>query len=857
MEVHMSKQLHIIMHTHWDREWYFSKDETKVLLRNHMDNVFDFLQTHPECVYILDGQSVMIDDYLELQPDSENRLRYFVENHQLRVGPWYTQTDLLLVAGESIIRNLYYGIRRAKDFGEPMLVGYAPDTFGHASQMPQIYRMFDINSTVFWRGFSELKASKSDFIWEGLDGSQILGINLATGYQGAKYLEHDEEQLRLRIGKIMSVLDRYSASDSRLIMNGHDQMPIQENIEEIILKLKKMYPSDEIKISDFEAYIASLSDKSLEVVSGELTHSKHSRIHRTIGSTRMDIKLLNTEIEQKLFSVLEPLASILHDSGILYPHAVIEKILKILFEVHAHDSIGGCNTDEVNQDIKSRLISARELVDTQIELYLRLLAMADRDESKTIVVVNLLPENRKEERVEVELQTRTANFKLFDENGEEVDYVLINQTVEDAGRIDRQVAARLLDIQVYISKVVFTINKIEGLEVRYLKYVEEETQRSSEISGLPSLSIENEHYKIGVYNNQFTLTDKQTNENIENFIYIENGGDAGDSYDYSPPIHDRIITSFETGEVKTKVKLGDSHQELEFEIIMKTCITMDERLKGINSGLTQFKGSIKLFKNDLGIYCELSTINQSVDTRYRLGFKTNLRSENVLVDGYLSAQVKPIYLKNELEVWEKESWVEKPISVETCQSFVMIEENQRKAAIFTQGLKEYEVKDDCIFLTLYRSFSHLGKRNLVNRPGRPSGIEVETPGNQLLGQSFKYQFMLRYNLKEIHPSKLSKAYLCPLVGYQKKEFNRFNLNTPKQLHKPDSNLSLELNGAVVSAVKRTVDGNHIMVRIFNPEMEPIKLNLPENVRFINALESEFLTTGIDTINPQEILQFII
>jgi mannosylglycerate hydrolase len=853
----MSKQLHIIMHTHWDREWYFSKDETKVLLRNHMENVFDFLQTHPECIYVLDGQSVMIDDYLELQPEAEGRMQHFVETRQLRVGPWYTQTDLLLVAGESVIRNLYYGIRRAKDLGDPMLVGYAPDTFGHASQMPQIYRMFDINSTVFWRGFSELKASKSDFIWEGLDGSRIIGINLATGYQGAKYLESDDKGLRVRMEKIMSVLDQYSAGEGRLIMNGHDQMPIQENIMEIVSKMRKMYPSDEVKVSDFESYIASLDEKSLEVVSGELTHSKHSRIHRTIGSTRMDIKLLNSEIEHKIFNVLEPLASILHDSGMLYPHAVIEKILKILFEVHAHDSIGGCNTDAVNQDIKSRLITAKELVDTQIELYLRLLAMADRDESKTIVVANLLPEKRKEERVEVELQTRTANFRLFDEEGKEVDYVLVKQTIEDAGKIDRQVAARLLDIRVYISKIVFVMDEIEGLEVKYLKFEEAESEQKFIKSDVQDSSIENERYKISVLDHQFTLTDKQNGESIENFIFLENGGDAGDSYDYSPPLQDRIITSFQTGKVKTEVRSGESMQELDFEITMKTSASMEERLKGINSQSVQFLGSIRLFKGDAGIYCKLSTVNQSVDTRYRLAFKTNRKSDNVLVDGYLSAQIKPTYLTAELSVWDKEGWVEKPISVETCQSYVMIEEDHKRAAIFTQGLKEYEVIDDCIFLTLYRSFSHLGKRNLVNRPGRPSGIEVETPGNQLLGQSFNFQFMLRLDVNDIHPSKLSKVYLSPLVGYQKKEFNRFNLNIPKQLHKPDSHLSLELSGAVVSAVKRTVDGNHLLVRIFNPETHPIQLNLPQSVRYINALETQLFPEKVNSINPQEILQFII
>lgn len=153
----MKRDIKILMHTHWDREWYFTKDETKVLLRNHMQEVIDYLEAHPEIIYILDGQSVMIDDYLELDPDQEPRLKQLIKNGRLRVGPWYTQPDLLLVHGESIIRNLFYGIKRAKAFGQPMLVGYAPDTFGHSNQIPQIYRQFGIDATFFWRGFSEMK----------------------------------------------------------------------------------------------------------------------------------------------------------------------------------------------------------------------------------------------------------------------------------------------------------------------------------------------------------------------------------------------------------------------------------------------------------------------------------------------------------------------------------------------------------------------------------------------------------------------------------------------------------------------------------------------------------------------------
>lgn len=143
----MQRDIRIIMHTHWDREWYFTKDETQVLLKNHLQEVIEFLEENPDVIYILDGQSIIIDDFLEFAPKWEMRIKKLVKSKQLRIGPWYTQTDLLIVNGESIIRNLYYGITTAMKYGEVMKVGYAPDTFGHSSQMPQIYKQFGIEST--------------------------------------------------------------------------------------------------------------------------------------------------------------------------------------------------------------------------------------------------------------------------------------------------------------------------------------------------------------------------------------------------------------------------------------------------------------------------------------------------------------------------------------------------------------------------------------------------------------------------------------------------------------------------------------------------------------------------------------
>lgn len=850
----MQRDIKILMHTHWDREWYFTKDETKVLLRNHMQEVMDFLKDNEDVTYVLDGQSVMIDDYLELEPEAEPRLRKLIANKQLRVGPWYTQTDLLLVHGESIYRNLYYGIKRAKEFGEPMLIGYAPDTFGHASQMPQIYDQFDIHATVFWRGFSELKAEKSDFVWKGIDGTEITGVNLATGYQGAKYLENDMPGLETRMKKIMDVLDNYSSGDQRLIMNGHDQMPIQKDIKEVMEKIRILYPEDKVAISDFESYVAGLQTDQLERVEGELTHSKHSRIHRTIGSTRMDIKLLNSEIEYKLFNVLEPMAVIGERAGIAYPHGVIESILKYLFGTHAHDSIGGCNSDKVNQDIKQRLLIAKEMIDTQIELHLRLLTLARTDSDQTIVLLNLLPEERKDEYVEYEMVTRTKNFKVYDEEGNAMPYTVLSQQAEDAGLIDRQVAARLQDITVYRTVILVEVAAIAGLSVRYFSYEELEDAADGsgpETSETTGNAIENRWGKISVQDNQFIFENKESGVVYPNILSIENSGDAGDSYDYSPPVNDWVLNSGAIGEIAYDIRKSADMEEMLFTLTMAVPANEEEREAKKASAEIAYSGSLRLYKKDPKVFVMLEHTNTVEDSRYRIVLKTGIVSDKVTVDGYLGSQVKPVYLEKELSVWQEEHWAEKPVSVETAQSYMTLQDETDKAALYTYGLKEYEVLEDEIHVTLFRSFSHLGKRNLVNRPGRPSGIEIATPDNQLSGTTFRFRFAFGFSGRERNEAREARNYLTPLVAYQRKEFNRFNLNRRNALIETTGSLSLELGDAVVSALKLTEKGE-VFMRLFNPTDATVTINLPGGSFLSDGMETKAETISSLTLAPQQI-----
>ncbi|MGL5612019.1 hypothetical protein, partial [Cetobacterium sp.] len=692
-------------------------------------------------------------------------------------------------------------------------------------------------------------------LWKGIDGSVIFGVNLATGYQGAKYLESDKDELKVRMDKIMKVLDKYSAGDVRLVMNGHDQMPIQKNIHSIMENIRDFYKDDKVSVSDFESYVESLKGLVLESVEGELNHSKHARIHKTITSTRMDIKLLNTELEYKIYNVLEPLALLGKELNIDYPHEIFEKCLKELFGAHAHDSIGGCNSDLVNRDIKQRLTQVKEILDTQIELYMRLISLASTNENRNIVTLyNYLPYKRSNEKVEMEFITRTSDFKIF--NGDkEVDYLLLNQEIVDAGLIDRQVAARLLDIKVFKSKVAFVIDEIEGLSVKYLSYEDGESY-SLRSEKKDETTVENSLYKIYVENNKLNLLIKNENRVIDDVFSIETSGDAGDSYDYSPPHKDLVLNSKDVKIENCEVLKSKDQSVLKYELIYSVPKNQNSRDEKVLDGKAIFGVTISLGEGDV-VNLAIDHTNYLEDTRFRAVLNTEILTNTVESDSHLCVVEKPVYFEKELSIWEEDKWAEKPVSIETFNSYVSLKDEKEVATMFSYGLKEYEVVDKKIFITLFRTFSHLGKRELINRPGRPSGIEIETPDNQLYKESFNFKLGFTFVKTNKNSSEKAKEFLTPVEGYQLKEFNRFNINIPNVRKNITTNLDLNLKGCVVSALKESEKTGETFIRVFNPTEKEIELVFNEGVFLSNMFEEKLDTLKEYKIKSQEILNILI
>ncbi|EGI98846.1 glycoside hydrolase family 38 C-terminal domain-containing protein [Shigella boydii] len=247
-------RVHITPHMHWDREWYFTTEESRILLVNNMEDILCRLEQDNEYkYYVLDGQTAILEDYFAVKPENKDRVKKLVEAGKLIIGPWYTQTDTTIVSAESIVRNLMYGMRDCLAFGEPMKIGYLPDSFGMSGQLPHIYNGFGITRTMFWRGCSERHGTdKTEFLWQSSDGSEVTAQVMPLGYAIGKYLPADENGLRKRLDSYFDVLEKASVTKEILLPNGHDQMPLQQNIFEVMEKLREIYPQRKFVMSRFQ-----------------------------------------------------------------------------------------------------------------------------------------------------------------------------------------------------------------------------------------------------------------------------------------------------------------------------------------------------------------------------------------------------------------------------------------------------------------------------------------------------------------------------------------------------------------------------------------------------------------------------
>ncbi|USD67255.1 mannosylglycerate hydrolase [Vibrio sp. SCSIO 43136] len=822
-------RVHITPHMHWDREWYFTTEESRILLVNNMEEIMQRLESDPEYKhYVLDGQTAVLEDYFAIKPENEQRVRELVQAGKLIVGPWYSQTDTMQVAGESIVRNMLYGLKDCLALGEPMKIGYLPDSFSMSSQLPMIYNGFDITTAMFWRGCSERHGTdKTEFLWQSNDGSEVAAQVLPLGYAIGKYLPQDEEGLRARLDKYFPVLEKPSVTKDILLPNGHDQMPIQKDIFEVMDKLREVYPEREFVMSRFEEVFDRIEQErdQLDTIKGEFNDGKYMRVHRTISSTRMDIKLIHAHVENKIVNILEPLASIAWSLGFEYHHGLIEKMWKESMKNHAHDSIGCCCSDKVHAEILNRYILADDMASNLITFYKRKIVdhMPAHEGCDKLAFFNLSPYER-EEVINTTVTIRAEQFNLFDDNGNPVEYYIQDQRVIDPGKIDRQIVHYgnydpFIEYDIQIKQSVpamgFTTLHLQGNEKGSLKIAEQKEHL-----------LENEYYRIKVNDNgTLTIFDKQTQMSYDQVLRIEDGSDDGDEYDYSPSRQEWLLYSDEFM-AQTEIKHEGFQSVANIKLRMDVPANLQEREERTGqNGFVDVDCQVVLKAGSQRIEVRIELDNQADDHRVRVLIPTPFVSEHVVADNQFGLITRPTN-DPAMAVWEQEGWKEAPVPVYQLMNFAAVENATGGMALMTNGLREFEVISsqgnqarDTFALTLLRGVGVLGKEELLLRPGRPSGIKIPTPDSQTRGKLVCEFSLLGFAGNHIDANVMAKArdYVTPIECYNKIPYNAMKLNVGEQ-NQPLTYSLLEKaqSGAVLSVLKKAENDDALILRVYNP-----------------------------------------
>lgn len=876
----MDKKIHAISHTHWDREWYFTDSESRVLLSKALDEIIEALENNPDFLYYhLDGQSSLIESYLEQKPNERERIEKLVSEGRLLVGPWYTQPDIFNINAESIVRNFKYGIEYAEDLGKSMDIAYLPDTFGSNAQLPQIANGCGLTGIIVRRGYSPEVHGDTELVWKSLDGTEVLTAVQAYGYsvghpvRGARNRNFDKEHLKIETYPLMESVKKLSASQHVMCPIGGDQVSVDKDFNLFVDKLNEHKTTDDEYIqSSLPIYMDEIRKEidNFKVFEGEFRTPVYSRVHKTIGSSRYDIKDANHVAEQHLIRVSEPITAIAKDLNFWYDQTSLERAWKLILQAHAHDSMGGCNSDETNKEIVERCIKADQIAIAIYNILAKniVLNIENNEYNSYFTIFNGgLTNNAK--RSKHILVTDSSNFKLFDDKNNEVKFDIVKQIkIKKPRKVLLTVNGEVeenVDEYYYVSNIYLGDTFIPTLGYTTL-FIKEENNDNSEDENSKTNKVENDFYIIEVENGKLSLFDKETKNKYIDFVYFEDVADDGDLYDFSPIDGDTPIIIKNVEVANSQIKSMHSELELKYEFELPKSL-LENRQGRTSEVVSQcIKLSCKLWKDSKRIEFTATYNNEVDDHRLRAIFDLGKSINEVYADlpfGYIKRESNT---DTDLKIS-----AEYNVNIEPLQNSLIVPfDPNNYMSLLVKSIKEYQVIDNNkIGISLFKGVGQLGKNDLVYRPGRASGREYSAPDGQLRKElTFDFAFEI-YNNEENVPfyktlSSLDE-YLNPFFSYQnqdlKKDVQRlgfFDISVKEnKVNTSYGYLNSEYlmeSKLIFSSITETKNGDKLL-RLFNPSDNEIAIDISKVPLYGKAYKSDFLGNNMESVDKCVVNRF--
>lgn len=708
-------------HTHQDREWYRNFESFRLRFLKIFDDVLKKLETGELISFYLDGQTVALEDYLELFPGKEELIKKYVKEERLYIGPFYCSADEFLITGESLLRNLKIGIEISEKVGCKDFTGYLCDVFGHSEKLPYILKAANINTAVIWRGAGHLPVYSN---WNGIDV-----VKLPYGY--FQDILHTNIPLNEKINELKKLIDKISEKSpgTVLLPIGADHLKAVDDLPKIIEEFNKLYGEIyELKQSTIFEYFKTLKDIKKTFVTGELRDNSEAFLLPGVYSSRTDIKRANVITQRNLTEVTEPLQALSH---FFFGKENFQKscdyAYKILVKNHAHDSIYACSIDEVSKEVLLRY----EKVNTVANDIKKYCIQNLSEKKKGFSLINL----------------SNSNFTGVIEFESAKEYPQFVKISERKGFSD--------EILYDISKIPITEDYNE-----IYKYLVPVTNAGkfavSELKGdLPNVKcgknfIENEYVKIEVSEaRKIKVTDKITGREIDDFLQFKDFADIGDSYNFAP-LKDDIPITFEIKEFKTRSQKISCFLNVKF----KTRIPLFSDKNGRSKEKSDFEINLKfrLFSGMKTVKCEAYFDNTAENHILKAVFKINGRE--IICEDLFGTIKRNAISKNKYE-FPATNGKEILFGTIPIQRFFFAD----KMCVITEGLQEILPKEKNIEVTFLRATGIISNPKNPSR-GNPAGPPIETPNLQMKGLNKSF-FAFAFADNENETYKLADNYFNP------------------------------------------------------------------------------------------------
>jgi mannosylglycerate hydrolase len=845
------RRIVVVPHTHWDREWYEPFQTFRMRLVELVDGLLDLMEQDPSYEhFLLDGQMAVVEDYLAIRPEHEDRLRRLCAAGRIEVGPWYILMDEFLVSGETLVRDLQRGLRRGASFGGATTVGYLPDMFGHVAQMPQLLALAGFEHAVVWRGVGSTVTS-SAFRWRAPDGSEVRTEYLLDGYGNGATLPDDAKALVARTDEHAARFSSFLLGDV-LLMNGSDHQAPQRFLGPLLAEANRLQDDYRFELSSLAAYLEGAPSEGLDVVQGELRSGFRANMLMGVASNRVDVKRAAARTEHALERRAEPLSALFVPAR-EWPTTLLDTAWLEVIRNAAHDSICACSVDEVVDAVLHRFDEARAIADGLAERALGQLARSMHDPGYVVanasardrggmVEVILVGDVDDESRIQVvgehtalpselafDAATATTMLSLIQSPrlseeawieevlvAEHPDEIVLTVTVgpfeRPSVRLDEvradivarlarcpETRVRVLLDQPRIRRVIARQADVQGFGWRGFEPTALLAPATADDLGPVTLS----NGLVGVVVDPGTGTFSV--DGHPGFGRLIDGGDLGDSYNYSPPSADRLVedprsvrvTVTERGPVRASATItatydwpdhvdGASQRRVgtrEVEVMTELVVLADERCVRVR---TSFVNPSR----DHRLRVHLPTIEGANGSTAECAFGTVRRG--------LVAEGRPD---------------EFGLPTFPSRRFV----RAGRLTIVHQGLLEYEVTGIAdglgheLAVTLLRSTGMLSGLGMKLRP-MPAGPLTPVEGLQLVGERIDARYAVA--LDDEDPWRLCDAVLAPLEV----------VPSGGGGWRAPAGAGLTVRGAEVSSLQ--VVDDLVELRVFNPSDGAVTVLIP-------------------------------